>query len=128
LAEDAITLIRLEPAGRRTVILLGHEHRGVPKEAWPLIDEVVEIPMIGYGASLNVAVSGSLVLYRLAGLARLALDSRFAAALAEAGHDTQRSHLPRSAQLVLSQHDGSVTRGWRLVAMEDVRIEIDAVG
>ncbi|MGW5188725.1 hypothetical protein ACWEOO_05690 [Kribbella sp. NPDC004138] len=28
----------------------------------------VEIPMIGTGASLNVAVAGSLVLYRLAGL------------------------------------------------------------
>jgi len=28
----------------------------------------VEIPIIGTGASLNVAVAGSLVLYRLAGL------------------------------------------------------------
>ena len=28
----------------------------------------VEIPMVGRGASLNVAVAGSLVLYRLAGL------------------------------------------------------------
>jgi tRNA G18 (ribose-2'-O)-methylase SpoU len=27
----------------------------------------VEIPMVGKGASLNVAVAGSLVLYRLAG-------------------------------------------------------------
>jgi tRNA G18 (ribose-2'-O)-methylase SpoU len=68
LAEDAIPLTRLEPARRRTVILLGHEHRGVPEEAWPLIDEVIEIPMVGQGSSLNVAVAGSLVLYRLAGL------------------------------------------------------------
>jgi tRNA (guanosine-2'-O-)-methyltransferase len=28
----------------------------------------VEIPMVGVGASLNVAVAGSLVLYRLAGM------------------------------------------------------------
>lgn len=49
-------------------MLLGHEHDGVPAEAWHLIDEVVEIPMVGLGASLNVAVAGSLVLYRLAGL------------------------------------------------------------
>jgi len=69
LAEDAIPLTRLEPARRTTVVLLGHEHHGVPEEAWPLIDEVVEIPMIGQGSSLNVAVAGSLVLYRLAGLA-----------------------------------------------------------
>ncbi len=47
---------------------MGHEHDGVPAETWDLIDEVVEIPMVGRGASLNVAVAGSLVLYRLAGL------------------------------------------------------------
>jgi tRNA (guanosine-2'-O-)-methyltransferase len=69
LAEDATPLTRLEPATSRTVVLLGHEHQGVPEEAWSLIDEVVEIPMVGRGASLNVAVAGSLVLYRLAGLA-----------------------------------------------------------
>jgi tRNA (guanosine-2'-O-)-methyltransferase len=69
LAEDATPLTRLGPARQRTVLLLGHERQGVPEEAWPLLDEVVEIPMIGSGASLNVAVAGSLVLYRLAGLA-----------------------------------------------------------
>ena len=69
LAEDATPLTRLDPARQRTVVLLGHEHFGLPDEAWPLIDEVVEIPMVGRGSSLNVAVAGSLVLYRLAGLA-----------------------------------------------------------
>jgi tRNA(Leu) C34 or U34 (ribose-2'-O)-methylase TrmL len=68
LAEDATPLTRLEAARTRTVVLLGHEHHGVPAEAWDLIDDVVEIPMVGRGASLNVAVAGSLVLYRLAGL------------------------------------------------------------
>jgi tRNA (guanosine-2'-O-)-methyltransferase len=41
-------------------------------EASRLVDQTparrVEIPMVGTGASLNVAVAGSLVLYRLAGL------------------------------------------------------------
>jgi tRNA (guanosine-2'-O-)-methyltransferase len=69
LAEDALPLTRLEPATQRTVVLLGHEHYGLPDEAWPYLDETVEIPMIGRGASLNVAVAGSLVLYRLSGLA-----------------------------------------------------------
>lgn len=68
LADDATPLTRLDPAAKRTVLLLGHERHGVPEEVWPLIDEVVEIPMVGRGASLNVAVAGSLVLYRLAGL------------------------------------------------------------
>lgn len=68
LAEDATPLTLLTPARAKTVLLLGHERQGVPEEVWPLLDEIVEIPMIGRGASLNVAVAGSLVLYRLAGL------------------------------------------------------------
>ena len=69
LADDAIPLPLLEPARVRTVVVLGHEHHGVPDEAWELIDDVVQIPMIGRGSSLNVAVAGSLVLYRLAAMA-----------------------------------------------------------
>ena len=58
----------LAPARRRTVLVLGHGQHGIPAEALALLDVAVEIPMIGHGASLNVAVAGSLVLYRLAGL------------------------------------------------------------
>jgi tRNA (guanosine-2'-O-)-methyltransferase len=68
LAEGATPLPRLPPATRPTVVLLGHEHQGVPDDVVESADECVEIPMVGRGASLNVAVSGSLVLYRLAGL------------------------------------------------------------
>jgi tRNA (guanosine-2'-O-)-methyltransferase len=53
--------------------VLGHEQSGIPPEAIDLLDVAVEIPMIGTGASLNVAVAGSLVLYRLA--SRLSLTS-----------------------------------------------------
>jgi tRNA G18 (ribose-2'-O)-methylase SpoU len=42
--------------------VLGSHHRV------DLLDVAVEIPMVGSGASMNVAVAGSLVLYRLAGL------------------------------------------------------------
>lgn len=69
LAEDATPLPRLQPARMPTVILLGHERQGVPDDWVETADECVTIPMVGVGASLNVAVSGSLVLYRLAGLA-----------------------------------------------------------
>lgn len=68
LADDAIALPRLAPAERPTVLLLGHEHDGVPDEILQDVDECVEIPMVGVGSSLNVAVAGSLVAYRLAGL------------------------------------------------------------
>lgn len=68
LAENAIRLADLPMARRPTVIVLGHEAHGIPPEALDLLDAVVEIPMIGTGASLNVAVAGSLVLYKLAGL------------------------------------------------------------
>jgi tRNA (guanosine-2'-O-)-methyltransferase len=68
LAEDATPLPRLEPARQRTMVLLGHERHGLPADLVESADECVEIPMVGRGASLNVAVAGSLVLYRLAGL------------------------------------------------------------
>ena len=68
LADDAIALPRLAPAEAPTVVLLGHETDGVPDEHVEAADVCVEIPMIGSGGSLNVAVAGSLVLYRLAGL------------------------------------------------------------
>ena len=41
---------------------------GHPGQAVNLLDVAVEIPMAGSRASLNVAVAGSLALYRLAGL------------------------------------------------------------
>lgn len=68
LAEEAVRLADLAPARRRTIAVLGHESTGIPAEAVDLLDTAVEIPMLGTGQSLNVAVSGTLVLYRLAGL------------------------------------------------------------
>ena len=67
LAEEAIRLGDLPAARQRTIAVLGHERTGIPAGAVDLLDVAVEIPMIGSGASLNVAVAGSLVLYRLAG-------------------------------------------------------------
>lgn len=68
LTEEALRLADLPPARSRTVAVLGHEQHGIPPEALGLLDFTVEIPMIGTGTTLNVAVAGSLVLYRLAGL------------------------------------------------------------
>jgi tRNA (guanosine-2'-O-)-methyltransferase len=67
LAEEAVRLGDLPAARERTIAVLGHEQTGIPPEALDLLDAAVEIPMIGKGHSLNVAVAGSLVLYRLAG-------------------------------------------------------------
>ena len=67
LADEAIRLADLPAARQRTIAVLGHEQTGIPPEAIDLLDVAVEIPMVGSGTSLNVAVAGSLVLYRLAG-------------------------------------------------------------
>jgi tRNA (guanosine-2'-O-)-methyltransferase len=67
LADEAIRLADLPAARERTIAVLGNENGGIPPDALDLLDVAVEIPMIGTGASLNVAVAGSLVLYRLAG-------------------------------------------------------------
>ena len=69
LDEDSISLAELRQAKSRSIVLLGHERTGLPPEVWPFLDQIVEIPMMGVGSSLNVAVAGSLVLYKLAGLA-----------------------------------------------------------
>lgn len=68
LADGATPLPRLGAAAGPTVVLLGHEHNGVPDAVLADVDACIEIPMTGWGASLNVAVAGSLALYRLAGL------------------------------------------------------------
>ncbi|MFB4316025.1 TrmH family RNA methyltransferase [Actinomadura sp. 21ATH] len=68
LADEAVRLADLPAARRRTVAVLGHERHGIPPDALDLLDQAVEIPMVGHGHSLNVAVAGSLVLYKLAGL------------------------------------------------------------
>jgi tRNA (guanosine-2'-O-)-methyltransferase len=68
LADESVRLGDLPAARQKTVMVLGHEADGIPPEAMELLDLAVEIPMVGTGHSLNVAVAGSLVLYRLAGL------------------------------------------------------------
>lgn len=69
ITDDAISLPQLEPVRQPSILLLGHEHNGVPEDWIAKADLRVAIPMVGVGASLNVAVAGSLVLYRMAGLA-----------------------------------------------------------
>jgi len=68
LADEAVRLADLPVARRRTIAVLGHEQTGIPFDALDLLDGCVEIPMVGTGQSLNVAVAGSLVLYKLSGL------------------------------------------------------------
>lgn len=68
LADDAVRLGDLPAARTRTIVMLGHERDGVPLAALELADLTVEIPMVGTGLSLNVAVAGSLVACRLAGM------------------------------------------------------------
>jgi len=41
----------------KTLLLLEHEQDGIPEDVWPLLDAVVDISMIGLGASLDVAVA-----------------------------------------------------------------------
>ncbi|MEV6065108.1 TrmH family RNA methyltransferase [Nocardia sp. NPDC052001] len=68
LTDESIRLADLPVARRRTVMVLGNEGDGIPPEGLELLHVAVEIPMVGTGSSLNVAVAGSLVLYKLAGL------------------------------------------------------------
>lgn len=72
LADEAIRLADLPVRqARRSIVVLGHEQKGIPPEMLGMLDTAVEIPMVGTGTTLNVAVAGSLVLYKLAGLSLL---------------------------------------------------------
>ena len=51
--------------GRKTVVIVGHETRGIPAEAWEIIPEAAEIGQRGIGNCLNVAVAGSIALWWL---------------------------------------------------------------
>lgn len=68
LTDESIRLADLSAARARTVVVLGNEGSGIPSDAMERLDLAVEIPMVGTGHSLNVAVAGSLVLYKVAGL------------------------------------------------------------
>jgi tRNA (guanosine-2'-O-)-methyltransferase len=48
--------------------VLRNESTGIPPDSLETLDVAVEILMEGTGSSLNVAVAGSLVIYKLAGL------------------------------------------------------------
>lgn len=53
--------------GEKTVLILGHERRGVRDELIALADVVVELPVRGITNSLNVATCASVLLYEILG-------------------------------------------------------------
>lgn len=64
--EGSVSLEEFEPRpGVRYALLFGNEVDGVGQEAVDLCDGAIEIPQLGTKHSLNVAVSGGVVLWRL---------------------------------------------------------------
>ena len=51
------------PFERKTVLVIGHERRGLEPELLRLMDHVVEIPVYGPPASHNVATAAAMALY-----------------------------------------------------------------
>lgn len=47
----------------KVVLLLGREREGIPPTLLPLMDSIIEIPQFGVIRSLNVHVSGSLIIW-----------------------------------------------------------------
>lgn len=63
--EGAVSLDRFEPrADRRYALIFGNEVEGVQQEVVDLCDGAVEIPQAGVKHSINVSVSGGVVLWR----------------------------------------------------------------
>ncbi|KAI9331607.1 Alpha/beta knot methyltransferase [Obelidium mucronatum] len=66
--EQATTSVSLDvfEFPEKCVLLLGMEKLGIPAIYLPLLDSILEIPQYGVIRSLNVHVSGALVLYSFA--------------------------------------------------------------
>lgn len=63
--EGATMLEAFEPeAGRRYALVFGNEVAGVGQEAVDRCDAAIEIPQVGVKHSLNVSVSGGVVLWK----------------------------------------------------------------
>ena len=63
--EDAVMLDRFEPTeGAKYALVFGNEVEGVAQEAADMCDMAIEIPQLGTKHSLNVSVSGGVVLWK----------------------------------------------------------------
>jgi 23S rRNA (guanosine2251-2'-O)-methyltransferase len=76
LKEMEIPVVALELTNRSRLIweyrfplpvglVLGNEALGVSKDALAMVDEIVEVPMLGYKNSLNVAVAFGIAVYEI---------------------------------------------------------------
>ncbi len=64
-AEGSVSLDRFEPeAGVKYALVFGNEVDGVSQEAVDMCGSAIEIPQVGTKHSLNVAVSGGVVLWQ----------------------------------------------------------------
>ncbi len=63
--EQVTTSVSLESFKfpKKCVLLLGKEKDGIPTNLLPLLDHVIEIPQFGVIRSLNVHVSGALIMW-----------------------------------------------------------------
>jgi 23S rRNA (guanosine2251-2'-O)-methyltransferase len=52
-------------AGEKTLIIVGNEVNGLPKEIIKVCDYIAEIPMLGEKESLNVSVATGVALFRI---------------------------------------------------------------
>ncbi len=64
---EGTTSWRTAAYGTKTVLVFGHERRGVRDELVSLADTIVELPVRGITNSLNVATCASAVLYEILG-------------------------------------------------------------
>lgn len=64
--EGSVSLADFEPeAGQRYALVFGNEVDGVAQEVVDLCDGAIEIPQVGTKHSLNVAVTGGVVLWHM---------------------------------------------------------------
>ncbi len=63
-AKDSVDYKKIKVSAK-VAFLLGNEVTGIPNDILKEMDQITEIPMRGEKESLNVAIAGSVVLFRL---------------------------------------------------------------
>ncbi len=61
-SSESIKLPNYKPKAK-TAYIFGSETEGIPQEILSLVDEILELPMLGKKESLNVSVTAGIVLY-----------------------------------------------------------------
>lgn len=62
---NSINYKKCDHLSQKQILILGNEVLGIDEEVLSLVDQIIEIPMVGGKESLNVGVAGAIVMFEI---------------------------------------------------------------